>query len=297
MREAGEPLWQCQNANCHAVLPATELRHIITPQVTLSVCPRCGGPVVRARPGLVAAAGATMPAEKPVPSFASALLYPFHGWGWAALGVGTVLVGLLAFGLPFLYGYVISMLVYGYLCNYLFDIVLTTANDQDAPPDFPDFTSWWEDVIQPMLLMLSTTLLCFAPAVLYFVGYLVKCWYEGWIPEPDEPMCAVGVLGLMFVCAFYYPMALLGVVMHNSRRALDPRFVVPAIRRVLAPYLIVCGFLILTGAVQVGFRLIFRGESLRAHFAAVFLNLWGLMVSMRLLGLLYRAHKDKLGWF
>lgn len=30
---------------------------------------------------------------------------------------------------------------------------------------------------------------------------------------------------------------------------------------------------------------------------AVFLSLWGAMASMRLLGLLYRAHKEELGWF
>ena len=43
--------------------------------------------------------------------------------------------------------------------------------------------------------------------------------------------------------------------------------------------------------------MVFTGGSLLAHFIAVFLSLWGAMASMRLLGLLYRAHKETLGWF
>jgi hypothetical protein len=232
-----------------------------------------------------------------IPSFASALTYPLLGWGSIVLGVGTFLVGLLAFGLPFLYGYVITVLVYGYMCNYLFDVVLTTANGEDTPPGFPDFTSWWEDILQPILLVVSTTLICFAPSFLYFIWYLWHCWYEGWVPEPSEPTCTVGVIGLALISSFYYPMALLAVVMFNARHAMDPRLVIPSIVRVLRPYLVVCGFMVLTGLVRVGFGLAFHGNSLLVHFTGVFLRLWAAMVSMRLLGLLYRAHKEKLGWF
>jgi len=63
----------------------------------------------------------------------------------------------------------------------------------------------------------STTLLCFAPALLYFVMYLVHCWYEGWVPEPDEPVCAVGVMVLVVISSFYYPMALLAVATRKGK--------------------------------------------------------------------------------
>jgi hypothetical protein len=211
--------------------------------------------------------------------------------------LGTILVGLIAFGLPFLYGYVVTIFVYGYMCNYSFAIVFTTANDEDTPPALDDSADWWEDILQPILLVVSVTVLCFAPSFLWFILYLARCWYEGWVPDPSEPMCLWGVLGLALVSALYYPMALLAVIMHSARRAADPRLVIPSIARVLGPYLVVCGFMLLTGLVRVGFSTAFTGDSLLAHFTAVLLRLWGGMVSMRLLGLLYRTHKEKLGWF
>ena len=294
MSGAADTLWQCQSETCGALVRAADLRHIVTPGRTFEVCPHCGGAVATAEPPAVSG---DVEARERAPSFASALGYPFHGWGLVALGAGTFLVGLLEFGLVFLISYVAVMLVYGYACNYLFEIVLTTANGEDAPPEFPDFTHWWEDILRPILLMVSATLLCFTPSFLYFVWYLWHCWYEGWVPDPSEPTCAVGVLGLALLSSLYYPMALLGVVMFDARRGADPRLVIPAIARVLRPYLTVCGFMVLTGLVRVGFGVVFTGGSLLAHFIAVFLSLWGAMASMRLLGLLYRAHKETLGWF
>ncbi len=295
MSDASETLWQCQNGRCGARLRATDLRRVVAPGIALEVCPHCGGPVTTTAEQVTVPAAAG-PRER-MPSFASALVYPFRGWGLMALGVGTFLVGLLAFGLPFLYGYIIKIFVYGYMCNYLFDVVLTTANDEDTPPGLPDSADWWEDILQPILLVVSTTVLCFAPSFIYFILYLVRCWYEGWVPDPSEPMCLWGVVGLALVSSLYYPMALLAVVMHHARRAADPRLVIPSIVRVLGPYLAVCGFMVLTGLVQVGFRAMSPDHSLLAHFTAVFLNLWAAMVSTRLLGLLYRGHKAKLGWF
>jgi len=49
--------------------------------------------------------------------------------------------------------------------------------------------------------------------------------------------------------------------------------------------------------VQLAFATAFSGDSLVAHFTAVFLKLWSAMASMRLLGLLYRAHEATLNWF
>ena len=295
MSGAADTLWQCQSEKCGAKVRAADLRRIVAPGRIFEVCPHCGGPVRTTEPAAVSADGEVV--DERVPSFASALVYPFYGWGLVALGLGTFLVGCLEFGLVFLISYVVVMLVYGAIFNYLFDVILTTANGGDRPPGLPDFSQWWDDILQPILLMVSTTLLCFVPSFLYFVWYLWHCWYEGWVPDPTEPTCAVGVLGLALVSSFYYPMALLAVVMHDARRAADPRLVIPSIARVFRPYLTVCGFMVLIEMIRVGFRTIFTGNSLTAHFTAVFLSLWGAMVSMRLLGLLYRAHKEELGWF
>ena len=295
MSGAADTLWQCQSENCGAEVRAADLRRIVAPGRIFEVCPHCGGPVKTTEPTAVSPDGEAV--GERVPSFASALVYPFYGWGLVALGLATFLVGCLEFGMVFLISYIVVMMVYGAICNYLFDVILTTANGEDKPPGLPDFSQWWDDILQPILLMVSTTLLCFVPSFLYFVWYLWHCWYEGWVPDPTEPTCAVGVLGLALVSLFYYPMALLAVVMHDARRAADPRLVIPSIARILRPYLTVCGFMVLIGMIRVGFRTVFTGNSFTAHFTTVFLSLWGAMVSMRLLGLLYRAHKEKLGWF
>ncbi len=292
MGDTPESLWQCKSQNCGAMLQEAELRQVVLTGLTVPVCPHCGGAVRSIQP--IATDGESGAAA--APSFASALTYPFHGWGWVVLGTGTILVGLLAFGLPFLYGYVITILVYGYICSYLFDIVYTTATDDDTPPGFHESAEWWDDILQPILLVLSTSVLCFSPALLYFIGYLIHCWYEGWVPYLDDPVCLWGVLGSALLCYLYYPMALLAAIMHNARRAADPRLVIPSIRRVPVPYLKVCGFMMLTLVIQAGFRLAFNTDSLLVHFASVFLKLWSWMVSMRLLGLLYRVHRDDLAW-
>jgi hypothetical protein len=295
MSEAPDRLWQCQDKRCGVMLRAAELQRMFAPGVAVELCPHCGGPVAKMNEE-----GTALEDEEPTepaPSFAAALAYPFRGGGWFVLGVGTMLAGLLAFGLPFLYGYVISIFVYGCMCNYLFDIVLTTANGGDKPPELPDFSDWWDDILEPILLMISTTVLCFVPSVLYFIGYLWHCWYEGWVPDLSEPACAWGVIGLALVSLYYYPMGLLAVVMFNSKRMVSPRVVIPSIARVLRPYLVVCGFMTVIALTLVVFRVVFTGGSLLAHFAGVALKLWGAMASMRLLGLLYRTHKSRLGWF
>src|SRR5450432_849014 len=103
MSEAPDRLWQCQDKRCGVMLRAAELQRMIAPGVAVHVCSHCGGPVARMNEE-----GTALEDEEPTepaPAFASALAYPFRGGGLFVLGVGTILAGLLAFGLPFLYGY------------------------------------------------------------------------------------------------------------------------------------------------------------------------------------------------
>lgn len=296
MDAATGKLWQCVNKKCGVLLREPDLRSVNLPTSRYPVCPQCGDWVVTVS-GKSAAESETGDPKLFFASVLSALVYPFRGWGLVVLLVGTLIIGLMNFGAPFLYSYVINLLVYGYVCNYLFNIVLTTANGADKPPDFPDFSNWWEDILQPLLLMVGTTLYCFAPALIYFLLYLAYCYYQGWIPQPDEPLCAGGVVSLAFLSLLYYPMALLAVAMFTGKSGLNPRIVIPAIFRVLGPYLVVCAFLAIVVAGQILFRALLDRQSLLAHFAAEFLFLCGLMICMRLLGVLYRTHKGKLGWF
>ena len=98
-------------------------------------------------------------------------------------------------------------------------------------------------------------------------------------------------------------MALLAVAVSDSFLALSPHIVLPSIARVFGPYIV--AFLVL--AVLTGIRVaggvaaaLIPEEQvplqLTATVAMGFVSLYVLTVEMRILGLLFRSYRDKLGW-
>src|SRR5258708_10346422 len=75
------------------------------------------------------------------------------------------------------------------------------------------------------------------------------------------------------------------------------RVVIHSIARVWRTYLVVCGFMTVIGLTLMVFHVVLALDSLLAHFYSFALKLWGAIASMRLLGLLFRSHKSRLGWF
>jgi hypothetical protein len=286
MEEEAEKLWQCMNQRCAAVLRENELLRKELHGMKVDLCPRCGDRVVQ-----VAGAGS---AESFFGSLGRAFLYSFRGAGIYILIAGSVLLGLLklAAGVLLIFGVLILILAYGYLAAYQFDIVLTTANGEDAPPGFPDFSEFWEDILRPFLLLAGTAVFSLLPAALFFIARgLYAREVGGWEWAVFGGLCLAG--------AFYFPMAFLSVIMFNEIKALNPLVVVPAIVRVIGPYLVVFALL---AAVAIGEALL-RGwiggvmPRFGAYFVAQVLALYGTMVHMRMLGILYRTHTRELGWF
>ncbi len=193
-----------------------------------------------------------------------------------------------------------NLIIMGYVSAYMFEIVLTTANGENEPPDFPEFSGMWDSILRPFFLIVGTAFIYFAPLGLALVNSVWEMFTgSNLIPFADvllHPLSVILFTGIGVAC---FPMAMLAVIMFNSIVSVNPLIVFPAIFRIFLPYMVVCGLL----AVAIGIEVLFRVVLIVVvpDFIGIFLgqliSLYFVMVDMRLLGLLYRTHKEKLAWF
>jgi hypothetical protein len=213
--------------------------------------------------------------------------YPFRGTGIPILIGGAAMLAavdlLQSAPIPFL-GLFFGVVAGTYICAYLFEMILDSADGQDAPPDWPAVTSPYDDLIRPFLMIVGTALGSFVPVIIYFVVTGVD---DGVTPLAWA-LLAAGVA--------YFPMALLSVAIRDSLIGLNPVWVLPGILRTLPLYLLVL--------------VLMSGTWLGAHALTVaipdvpvvkwlvlnLLLLYVLMVLARLLGLLYWHGRNRLGW-
>jgi hypothetical protein len=227
----------------------------------------------------------------------SAFAYPFRGSGVIFLICGAIgfaildflrnYGGLFAIGLNVIYG--------GYLFAFMQRVIQTAAQGSDEPPSWPDVTEFYQDIIQPFLQMLATTLVCFGPAIIFGI-WAVTSGASGGAPNPS---LGIGLIILGILGALYYPMALLAVAMFDSVVALSPHVVIPAVFRVPLEYFVVLVLAAVIFAAYAAQVLILSRVNVPIvpELVASFVWLYLLIVQMRLLGLMYYAKRDRLGWF
>jgi len=238
------------------------------------------------------------------PAARQAFKYPFLGDGWALLIGGTLFFGLLDLANyvarnAFTYGMrammmrvVVFTFIFGtgYLFSFLKNIIACTAQGDDRMPDWPELTQWKEDIVSPMFQFLVISVVCFGPAL---AAYFAMDWWF----DVDYPWLVwlVALAGCV-----YFPMAFLGVAILDTLTAVHPLFVVGSILRVPREYAV--------AVLVFGGLLLFRwlSETLLQSLLKIplvpaltsdLLSIGLLMVEARILGLLYLAHKDDLGWF
>jgi hypothetical protein len=220
----------------------------------------------------------------------AAFKFPFSGHGPLLLVSGTLFFAALEFGQRvmqffgrgWMYWFLVILGV-GYLYSFMQSIVTSAAHGDDRMPGWPDFSGFWDSMISPFLQVVVGTLICFGPALAAFA--LLQ----------NAPVA----IGLLLLGGFYYPMALLALAMTDTLTSLNPMVLIPSIMRVLAPYTVTALLLLgIVGAKALtGFlldRVSFPGVSL---LLGTFVGLYAVIVEMRLLGILYRKHHHKLGWF
>jgi hypothetical protein len=251
-----------------------------------------------------------------------AFVYPFRGSGVLVLMVGTFLLavvnaggGMGSFGMRSRmgpgfrggmsfgwWGLMARIVVVGYLFTYMQSVIHSTAVGEEEMPPLPGMTNFWEDIILPCLQMIGLTLISFAPAI----GMAL------WVVATAQESMGVPLVSVFALGCLYFPMAFLAVALLDSVAAANPLQVIPSIFKVPLEYLVaVVALAVVLGIRALGdfalLELFPRGlathsttKLLEMFAAQIFwslVSLYLLTVGMRILGLLYVAKKDTLGWY
>jgi hypothetical protein len=218
-----------------------------------------------------------------------ALVYPFRGIGPIYIGFFGLLIPLVEGAMRFFFYAIVAVaLLWGFFFACFQHFVLCTAHGDDRP-EWPDVTSVWQDILSPLFRFVGLGVLVFGPAlVLAVAAGLGQAW------------AGLALLPVLALCAIYFPMALLAVALFDSLVAVNPMLVVPSILRVPLHYLIVLVLFGLATLAMEGGELLaamLPGGKLLAIGVTSLLGFYFFAVQARLLGLLYRCNKAKLGWF
>ena len=228
----------------------------------------------------------------------NAIYYPFKRDGLVLLTTGTLFLCLIKAALflcqfAFLFGWIATLIlsVYGtgYFTSFFRRIVTSSAAGEEAMPDWPDVTDFSGDILAPFFQLLGTVVASFLPAIVIALFVPAEFAYK------DEATLAA----LVFAFA-YFPMAFLAVSMLDSIAAANPLLVVQAISRMPLKYLLT---VLIFGAVMVirwaGGRYLPRylPVPFLPAILSSFVGLYLLVILARILGLLHRDNRAKLGWF
>ena len=229
-----------------------------------------------------------------------AFQYPFTGSGLMFLFAGTLFFALLEFlrAFAFFPGFavwIIHVIYVGYTFAFVQKIIQSAAQGADEPPGWPDITDFWQDISVPFLQMTALFLACFGPALIFMVFAGIEFYSYGDVGI--FKLALGGALGLAGI--IYFPMAFLALAMSDSVLSINPFVVVPAIIKIPLEYLAVLavGAMIFSTKVLQQVVVYFYPIHVLPHLVAAALGLYFLTVQGRLLGLLYYAKRDRLGWF
>ena len=229
-----------------------------------------------------------------------AFKYPFTGNGPMFLFAGTLFFTLLEFlrAFAFFPGFVvwiIHVIYVGYTFAFVQKMIQLAALGGDEPPSWPDITDFWQDISVPFLQMTALFLVCFGPAFAFAIFVGMDFYNYGDVNALQ--LVAASVLAL--AGAAYFPMAFLALAMSDSVLSINPFVVIPAIMKIPLEYmavLTIAGLILSTKVLQQVFVYFFPIHVL-PNLVAAGLGLYFLTVQGRLLGLMYYAKREHLGWF
>lgn len=224
--------------------------------------------------------------ERLVKMLLHAFQYPLSKDGWAILIPGGIMALLLSIGsLAPVIGLVAAIFSAGYFASYYSDIIASSINGDENPPDWPVVSNFVEDILWPALAMAGVALISFSPTFLYSL-------YAG-------KMASSGIIGslLYFVGCAYFPMAMIAFVMNSSVSAAWPQRVIPAILRCLPEYFVPVVLLI---GIKIASVLLEGALSILPVFlSSAIMTLIGfylLMVQARITGLTALQLRERMAW-
>jgi len=222
-----------------------------------------------------------------------AFAYPFKGDGVIILMVGAFVFTFAHFVQRFtgFLGLMIGVATAGYMFSFLKQIITSTVQGSNQTPDWPDLSNWLEDLVQPFGQMIALLVLAFGPALIL----------EIWKPFGTD-YTGLAVLIALAAGALLAPMGMLALAVLDNVGALNPVALVLSIFRIPLPYFVATAVfetVLVLYAVFSHFAASLGIEWPLSDVAQLVLNaveLCALAIGMRVLGLLYRTHQDRLGW-
>ena len=170
----------------------------------------------------------------------------------------------------------------GYLFAFMQNIIQSSARGDQAMPDWPEISAFWDDLVVPFFKFITIWLVCLGPGIAVMIAV--------------DPLAGVPVIFLGLVCM---PMAILTVCMADSITGLNPFVIFSGIGKTPLPYVATCGIFLVLIALVHGCQMLlaWTGVPVLPTVISSFLSLYGVTVEMRLLGRLYYTNKAKLAWF
>lgn len=216
-------------------------------------------------------------------SVQDALVYPWRDSGWIIILIGAVISAALdlIFGFGVL-GLVAWFMGLAYFNAFYFNIVESTISGSDEAPDWPDLSDIPGSILLPMGRTIGVWLISFLPAIL-----VLSLREEGstlW----ENPL---GVLA-MLAGAFYFPMAILDVIVGNDIRLAMPQHVLPRIRRAMPRYLSLVGLLVALLILSSVVSSLTSSVPIAGIFVSSGVALYFMMAQARLAGLFYRQRME-----
>lgn len=218
--------------------------------------------------------------------FKDAASYPVTNGAWIMILLGAIFSSILdLFQFAPIVGIGVSVFASGYFGSFYLSIVTTTMNGTDAVPDWPSFYDFLDDIIYPLINIISLVVISALPGIaIYFFISHDSLWFL--------PFFITAVV--FFV--FYFPMAVLGNCAFGGLHGALPNIVFPAIVHCMPSYLVSVGALAISVTTLWISEYFARNLPYFGWFIGSAIGLYGLMFQARVIGLIYRNRSDELQW-
>lgn len=210
--------------------------------------------------------------------YLSSLLYPVRGEGKYRLFFAVPIMWLFVLaGWAGFLGVIAQFLIISYMAVYLMKMLHASADEEsnDEMCEFPGADG--QALFLPYVRFLGVSLFCLAPAI------IAEKWLgcDGWV-----------IWSLLILGLFYFPMALIRVMLSEDILELSPLGWWRSVKKVLIPYV---GLVIISFVVLLGVSFL-RSPFELFEFVSAPLIFLILAIGMNILGKFYRKHEEKIGW-
>ena len=108
-----------------------------------------------------------------------AFIYPLRGQGKSLLVVGALFFMVVHWVQHYmLMAFVLTIVMAGYLCAFMFSIVSRSASGDPEPPGWPDISDAYEDIVRPLLVVVvGAIVVSMLPAIVLEPGPHLS---DGW---------------------------------------------------------------------------------------------------------------------